>query len=55
MNVHETSEIRELATNELDCVSGGFGALWAVTWMGGFFDVAKDAVIYAVSVAEDWD
>jgi hypothetical protein len=54
MSVHETSDIRELSATELDCVSGGFGALWAVTWMGGFFDVAKDAVIYAVSVSEDW-
>jgi bacteriocin-like protein len=54
MNAFEDTEIRELSTNELDCVSGGFGALWAVTWMGGFFDVAKDAYIYAVSVSEDW-
>jgi hypothetical protein len=54
MNEHETGEIRELSASELDYVSGGFGALWAVTWMGGFFDVAKDAVIYAVSVSEDW-
>ena len=54
MNANETTEIRELNASELDEVTGGFGALWAVTWMGGFFDVAKDAVIYAVSVAEDW-
>jgi hypothetical protein len=44
----------ELSAAELDHMSGGFGALWNVTWMGNFFDVAKDAVIYAVSVAEDW-
>jgi hypothetical protein len=44
----------ELTAAELDHMSGGFGALWNVTWMGNFFDVAKDAVIYAVSVAEDW-
>jgi bacteriocin-like protein len=53
MNAPE-SEFCELSAAELDHVSGGFGALWNVTWMGGFFDVAKDAVIYAVSVAEDW-
>ena len=44
MNAHDTSEIRELAATELDQVSGGFGALFAVTWMGCFFDAAKDAV-----------
>jgi hypothetical protein len=54
MDLHETNESRELNATELDHVCGGFGALWNVTWMGGFFDVAKDAVIYAVSVAEDW-
>jgi bacteriocin-like protein len=53
MNAPE-SEFCELSAAELDHVSGGFGALWNVTWMGNFFDVAKDAVIYAVSVAEDW-
>jgi hypothetical protein len=52
MNAHDTREIRDLAATELDQVAGGFGALFAVTWMGCFFDVAKDAVIYAVS--EDW-
>ena len=55
MNVHATSEIRELTGTEVDHVCGGFGVLMNVTWMGGFFDVAKDAVIYAVSVAEKWD
>jgi hypothetical protein len=45
MNLHEASEIRELTSDEMHHVSGGFGALWNVT---------KDAVIYAVSVAEDW-
>jgi hypothetical protein len=39
MNLHEASEIRELTSDEMDHVSGGFGALWNVTWMGGFFDV----------------
>lgn len=54
MNAQDTSEIRELAATELGQVSGGFGVLFAVTWMGCFFDAAKDAVIYAVSVSEDW-
>jgi hypothetical protein len=53
MNVQETNEMRELSANEVDHVSGGLGALMNVTWMGGFFDLAKDAYIYAVSVAED--
>jgi hypothetical protein len=54
MTVHKIDEIRELDATELEHVSGGFGALMAVTWMGCFFDAAKDAVIYAVSVSEDW-
>jgi hypothetical protein len=55
MNVYETSEIRELIVSEQDQVSGGFGALMAVTWMGCFFDAAKDAFIYSASVSEHWD
>jgi bacteriocin-like protein len=31
MNLHEASEIHELTSDELDHVSGGFGALWNVT------------------------
>jgi hypothetical protein len=54
MNVHETNEMRELSATELEHVAGGFGALMAVTWMGDWFDIAKDAYIYAVSVSEDW-
>jgi hypothetical protein len=54
MDLHDATETRELTGHELDQVTGAFGALWNVTWMGGFFDVAKDAVIYAVSVSEDW-
>jgi hypothetical protein len=37
MDLHETNESRELNATELDHVCGGFGALWNVTWMGGFF------------------
>jgi hypothetical protein len=51
---HQTTEIRELSSTDLDHVAGGFGALMAVTWMGAWFDVAKDAYIYAVSVSDDW-
>jgi hypothetical protein len=54
VNEHRASELRELSASELDDVTGGFAALWNVTWMGGFFDVAKDAVIYATSVMENW-
>ena len=52
MNVYETSEIRELIVSEQDQVSGGFGALMAVTWMGCFFDAAKDAFIYSASAQQ---
>ena len=54
MNENETTELRELNAAELDSVCGGFSALWNATWMGAWFDVAKDAYIYVVSVAEDW-
>ena len=54
MNVRETTAIRELSADDLDQVSGGFGPWLALTFAGGFYEVAKHAVISAVSVM-DWE
>ena len=54
MDAQQTTAIRELSADELDQVSGGFGPWLVLTFAGGFYEVAKHAVISAVSVM-DWE
>ena len=52
MTIRETTEIRELTSDELDRVAGGFGPILALTWAGRFYDVAVDALITMFPVRE---
>ncbi len=50
--IRETTEIRELTSDELDRATGGFGPFIALTFAGRFYDVAVDALITMFPVRE---